>query len=143
MAGFTNTYEASILDDFTGKAAFTPPTTLYVGVSTATPTDAGASFTEPSAGAYTRFPCTAATWTAATTGDPASTSYGAQITYPQATGGWGTLTHFGLFSVKTPSTGGVFNWGTLTVAKAVQTNDSLSFAANTLFLKLGDPTDTY
>ena len=143
MGGFTNAVETAVLDDFTGKAAYTPPAAIYVGVSTTLPTEAGANFTEPSGGAYTRFPCTAATWTAATAGDPSSTSYGAQVTYPQATGGWGTLTHFGLFSVKTPSTGLPHFWGTLTVAKAIQTSDTASFAANTLFAKLGDPTDSF
>ena len=142
MGGFTNSTEALVLDHFTGKTTFTAPT-WYVGVSTTTPTEGAGSFTEPTAGAYARKALTAATWTAATGADPSSTSYGAQITFNQATGGWGTLTHMGLFSVLTLGTGLVQFWGTLTNPKAVQTNDSASFAANTLFVKLGDPPDTY
>jgi hypothetical protein len=76
-------------------------------------------------------------------GNPSSTSYGAVVTFNQATGGWGTVTHFGLFSVATLSTGLVRFWGTLDQSKAVQTSDTASFAANTLLLKLGDPPDTY
>ena len=142
MGGLINAEEAKILDAITGKTAFTA-LTHYVGVSTSTPTEAGATFTEPSAAAYARKQITAATWTAATGGDPSSTSYGAQITFAAATGGWGTLTHFGLFSVATLATGLPIFWGTLTQAKAIQTNDSLSFSANTLFIKLGDPPDVY
>lgn len=142
MGGFINSEEQKMLDHWTGKTAYTPPT-WYCAVSTTTPTETGTTFTEPSAGAYARKALTAATWTAATGGDPSSTSYGAQITFNQATGGWGTLTHFGLFSVLTLGTGLPLFWGTLTQAKAVQTNDSASFAANTLLVKLGDPPDTY
>lgn len=130
------------LDAFTGKTAFSVPT-YYVALSTTTPTESAGSFTEPSAGAYARFQITAATWTAATAGDPSSTSYGAVITFNQATGGWGTITHFGLFTVRTLSTGLIRFFGTLDQAKVVQTNDTASFAANTLLIKLGDPPDTY
>ena len=143
MGGFVNSVEMAILDDFTGKAAYTPPVTIYVGLSTTTPTEGSGTFTEPTNGGYIRPTLTAATWTAATSGDPSSTSYGGAITFAQATGGWGTVTHFGLFTVKTQSTGLVQFWGTLTNAKAVQTNDTASFAANTLKLELGDPPDVY
>ncbi len=143
MGGAVNSVEMSILDDFTGKAAYTPPATLYVGLSTTVPTEGGGSFTEPSNGGYIRPTLTAATWTAATGGDPSSTSYGGTIAFAQATGGWGTVTYFGLYSVKTQSTGIVQWWGTLTTPKAIQTNDTASFAANALKLELGDPPDTY
>jgi hypothetical protein len=141
MGGFVDSEEMKVLDHYTGKTAYTVPT-WYIGLSTAQPTEAGA-FTEPSAGAYARFQVTAATWTAASGGNPSSTSYGAVVTFNQATGGWGTVTHFGLFSVATLSTGLVRFWGTLDQSKAVQTSDTASFAANTLLLKLGDPPDTY
>lgn len=142
MGGFVNSDEMKILDHVTGKTSYTVPT-YYVGLSTTTPTEGAGSFTEPSAGAYARFQITGSTWTAATGGDPSSTSYGATITFAQATGGWGTVTHFGLFSVATLSTGLVKFWGTLTTSKAVQTNDTASFATNTMKIALGDPPDTY
>lgn len=142
MGGAVNSVEMALLDHMTGKTSYTVPT-WYVALSTTTPTEGSGNFTEPSAGAYARFQITAATWTAASGGDPSSTSYGGAITFNQATGGWGTITHFGLFSVRTLSTGLVQHWGTLDQAKAVQTNDTASFAANSLLLKLGDPPDTY
>lgn len=142
MGGFVNSEEMAQLDSFTGKTAYAAPT-FYVGLSTTTPTEGAGTFTEPSAGAYARFQITGANWNAATAGDPSSTSYGAAIAFAQATGGWGTVTHFGLFSVKTLSTGLVRFWGTLTNPKAIQTSDSASFAASTLLAKLGDPPDTY
>lgn len=142
MGGFVNSEEIAQLDSFTGRVPYTAPT-FYVGLSTTTPTEAAGNFTEPSAGAYARFQVTAATWTAATGGDPSSTSYGATITFAQATGSWGTVTHFGLFSVATLSTGLPRFWGTLSTSKNVATNDTASFSTNTMKIQLGDPSDTY
>lgn len=142
MAGFVNSEEMKVLDHYTGKTAYTVPT-WYAALSTTTPTEGGGSFTEPSAGAYARFQLTGSNWTAATGGDPSSTSYGSTVTFNQATGGWGTVTHYGLFSVATLSTGLVRFWGTLTTPKAIQTSDTASFAANSMLIKLGDPPDTY
>jgi len=142
MGGLVNSTEMAMLDHFSGKTAYTVPT-WYVALSTTLPNESSGSFTEPSNGGYIRQTLTAATWTAATGGDPSSTSYGGAITFPTATGGWGTVSYFGLFSVKTQSTGLVQFWGTLDAAKAIQTNDAASFAANTLLVKLGDPPDTY
>ncbi len=142
MGGFVNSEEMKMLDHYTGKTAYTVPT-WYVGLSTTLPTESSGNFTEPSNGGYIRPTLTAGTWTAATGGDPSSTSYGGAITFAQATGGWGTVTYWGLFSVKTQSTGLVQFWGTITQARAIQTNDTASFAANTVLLELGDPPDTY
>lgn len=142
MGGAVNSVEMLLLDHFTGKTAYTVPT-WYMGLSTTTPNESSGSFTEPVAGGYLRVALTAATWTAATGGDPSSTSYGGAITFPAATGGWGTVTHGGLFSVATPATGLVQFWATLTNAKAIQTSDTGSYAANTFLVKLGDPPDTY
>jgi hypothetical protein len=142
MGGFVNSVEMKLLDHFTGKTAYTAPT-WYVALSTTLPTEGSGNFTEPTNGGYIRPELTAGTWTAASGGDPSSTSYGGAITFAQATGGWGTVTYFGLFSVKTQTTGLAQFWGTLTTPKAIQTSDTASFAANTLFVKLGDPPDTY
>ena len=142
MGGFVTSVEMLVLDHFTGKTSYTVPT-WYVALSTTTPTESSGTFTEPTNGGYIRQTLTAAPWTAATGADPSSTSYGGAITFPAATGGWGTVTHFGLFSVATQGTGLVQFWGTLTNAKAIQTSDTASFAANTMFVKLGDPPDSY
>lgn len=142
MGGFVNSEEMKVLDHYTGKTAYTVPS-WYAALSTTLPTEGGANFTEPTAGAYARVALTPATWTAATGGDPSSTSYGGSISFPQATGGWGTVSYWGLYSVATLATGIVRFWGTLTNAKAIQTSDTGSFAANTLLIELGDPPDTF
>ena len=53
MAGFSDFLETKVLDHVFGGTAYTAPTTLYVALYTAAPTDSGGG-TEVSGGAYAR-----------------------------------------------------------------------------------------
>lgn len=144
MAGFTDTVEQALLDHFLTDPTYTPPSTLYIGLSSTTPTDAGGNITEPSTGSYARVSTTASDWGAATGTAPATKSNTSTKTFPTATGDWvsgSNLTHFVIMSASTSGT--CLAWGVLTVAKAVLNGDTPSFAASALVLKLGDPADTY
>lgn len=141
MAGFISSLEAAILDHVLNDGAYTPPTNWFVGLSTTTPTDTGTNFTEPSGNAYARVSTAAADWAAAAAGDPSTKSNGNAVTFPQASGSWGTVTHFGLFSAT--SGGTVQIWGALGTSKAIGTGDTPSFAASAIIIQLGDPGDTY
>jgi hypothetical protein len=85
--------ENKILDHLTGKTSFTKPTT-YVGLSTADPTDDASGLAEPSGNGYARVETSGSDWDAAASG---ATANAAEITFPEATGSWGTVTHFALF----------------------------------------------
>jgi hypothetical protein len=56
------------------------------------------------------------------------------ITFPTATGNWGTVTHFGIFDAST--SGNLLVWGALAVSKVVNTGDTASFATGELDLTL-------
>lgn len=144
MAGFTDATERAILDHVLSDPPYTPPSTLYIGLSSTTPTEAGANFTEPSGGSYARVSTGAADWSAASGTAPAVKTTTATKTFPTATADWSSganLTHFGLFDAS--SAGDLIAWGALTTAKPVLSGDTASFAAGALTLKLGDPSDTY
>lgn len=141
MAGFISSLEASILDHVLNDGTYTPPANWFVALSTTTPTDTGTNFTEPVANGYTRVSTAAADWAAAVAGDPSTKSNGNAITFPQASGSWGTVTHFGLFLASTAGT--VQIWGALGTSKAIGTGDTPSFAASAIIIQLGDPGDTY
>src|SRR5215216_712658 len=141
MAGFIDALEQALLDHVLNDGTYTPPTNWFVALSTTTPTEAGGNFTEPVGNAYARVSTAAADWAAATGTTPATKSNGNAITFPAATGSWGTVTHFGLF---TASSGGTVQiWGALTTSKAVGSGDIASFAASALTGELGDPSGTY
>ena len=117
--------ENKLLDHQLGKTAYTMPT-VWVGLYTATPTDAGGG-TEVTGGSYARKSTAAADWNAAASGSSANAN---AITFVTATGSWGNVTHFGIFDAAT--TGNLLRWAVLTTPKTISNGDTASFAAGTL-----------
>jgi len=144
MSGFDDATERAILNHVFTDPAWVPAATLYLGLSSTTPTDAGANFTEPASGSYARVSTTATDWAAASGTAPATKINSAVKTFTTATGDWLSgvnLTFFGLFEALSGGTPIVF--GALTVPKVVLSGDTAQFSAGALILRLGDPSDTY
>lgn len=129
MGSFSNYLENKILDHVLKVAAYTVPTNIYIALSTADPLDTGAGIAEPSGNAYAR--AAANSWAAAVNG---ATSNSAQITFPEATGSWGTITHFAGFDASTA--GNMLFHGALTTAKAITTGDTPRFNTGELDVTL-------
>jgi hypothetical protein len=132
MGSFSDFLELELLDHIFGAAAYTAPATLYVGLFTATPSDAGGG-TEVATGSYARVAVTnnAANFPAAAAG---SKSNGTVITFPMATASWGTITSFGIFTAATAGT--LLAWGALTTSRAVANLDVLYFPVGQLVITL-------
>ena len=122
MASFGNYAENKILDHIVGKTSFTMPT-AYIALSTADPTDDGSGMAEPSGNGYARVATTGATWDAASSG---ATANAAIISFPTATGSWGTITHFAIFDAST--SGNMLAHGELDTPTAISTNQIARFA---------------
>jgi len=127
---FSDYLENALLDHLFGKAAYTAPT-IYVGLSTADPLDDGTGLAEPVGNGYARVATAATDWSAASSG---VTTNATTITFPQATGLWGTVTHFALFDASTG--GNLLASGALTTAKSPDVGDTPSFAAGSLTVTL-------
>jgi hypothetical protein len=110
---FTNFLETEILDHVFAGAAYTAPATLYLGLFTSAPGEAGGG-TELSGSAYVRKPIAFTT-----SGD--TTSNNAAVEFPTATGSWGTVTHIGVFDALT--SGNLMVYATLTASKTVASGD--------------------
>ena len=127
---FSDYWELKVLDETTGKS---PSATRYIALLTATPTDAstGSTIVEPVGGSYARKSTAATDWNAASNG---ASSNANAITFVQATGDWGEITHFAICG---GSTGGnVLAWGSLTASKTILNGDTASFAAGSLIITL-------
>jgi hypothetical protein len=133
MGSFGNYLELELLDHVFGCGArnYTPPTNIYVALSTADPTNTGAGIAEPVGGSYARVSTITADWAVAAAG---ALSNANPITFPEATGDWGTITHFALFDALTG--GNMLAHGALTVAKAIGIGDTAKFAAGDLDVTL-------
>lgn len=143
MSGFTDATELAVLNALTGKAAL-PAGTLYVGLSSTPPADAGTGATEPTGGGYARVAAPAASWAAATGTAPAYTDNSAVLAFAPASADWAAgapLTHAVVFNAATG--GSPVMAGPLVQAKPVLTGDTAQFLAGGLRIQLGDPGDTY
>jgi len=130
MGSFSDHWENEILDHIFGKGSYTPPT-IYVGLSTADPLDSGSGLAEPSGNGYARVATSSASWTTSSSG---SLSNASDISFPQATGSWGTITHFALFDAA--SSGNMLAHGALNQSKTITSGDTTKFAAGDLNVSL-------
>ena len=123
MSALSDYLENEVLDHILGTGAYTMPSSVYVGLSTASFNDDN-SGTELSGSGYTR---KVATFAVATSG---TTSNNAAVEFPAATGSWGTVSHFGLFDAAT--SGNLLIHGAFSVSKTVSSGDILKIAVGDL-----------
>lgn len=131
---FATTIANSIIDHYTGKASWTGPAAIWMGLSSTTPTAAGSSVTEPSGGSYARVQVTAAEFDSAASG---ATTTNADQVFPQATADWvagADLTHGVFFTAS--SAGTFIGFGALAQAKPVLNGDTLTVPAGSLDITL-------
>ena len=126
MGSFSNYLEDELLDHVFGKGSYTPPT-IYVALSTGDPLDDGSGLAEPSGNGYERAQTAAVDWNAASGGDIDNAN---AIAFNEATGSWGTITHFALMDAA--SGGNLLVHGALSTSKSIGGGDTAEFAAGDL-----------
>jgi len=131
MGSLTDFAENELLDHVC-NAAYTPVATVYLALATADPTDAatGASMSEvPNSGAYAR--------TAITLGAAASrrVTQSGVVTFPQANGAWGTVSHWVIVDTATHGAGNVLAHGAFAVAKAIVSGNTPSIASAEVYVE--------
>lgn len=135
---FSDFLENKLLDHVWGNSSMTTSGTLYVGLATASITDATTGFTvtEPStaATAYARVSVTnnLTEWPAAAAGVKQNAN---AINFPTATGNWGTVTDF-FIADSVVGAGQIMGYGTLTTSKTISSGDTASFAGNAITITL-------
>jgi len=127
MAAMSNYLENALINATIRNTTYTSPSVVYAALFTSDPTDAGTG-TEVSGGSYTR---EAITFGAPSNG--ASTN-SAAVEFDQATGNWGTITHFGIYDAST--SGNLLYHGALTASKTIDTGDVFKFAISNISVTL-------
>jgi len=141
MGAFTNRTEAALLNSLFGKTsnfgALATRPTLYVGLFTAAPAEAGTGGTEATGTGYGRVTTAPTDWNTATEADPTHIENANAIDFGTAGGTWSggvNMTHFGLWDAAT--TGNLLAFAALTVPKPVISGDPVSFAVGALVVTL-------
>jgi hypothetical protein len=143
MAAMSDYLENKLIDQIFRAQAYTFPTTLYVGLLTAAPSDTGGG-TEVTGNAYARASVTSslANWagtqaaasTVASSGTTGTTSNNGSISFPTPTAAWGLVTHFGIYDAATG--GNLLFYGALTIQKTINQGDTVLFPAATLSIQI-------
>jgi len=110
-----------------GTVSITFPSTVYVGLFLTNPTSSGTG-TEVSGSGYTR--ATATFGNPSSSGSSMVSSNTASVTFPQATGSWGTPQYFAIYD--SLSGGNMLFYGSLPTAYAISSGMTPQFAAGAL-----------
>ena len=127
----TNFLEEALLDHVLRNTAYTAPTTVYVGLLTASATDTGTLTSELSGDGYAR--------QAATFGAPTQNtgvgevSNSVEIMFPEATAAWEEATHFVIVDADT--SGNVLYHGALDTPRTAGVGDQIRFQVGTLVVQ--------
>ena len=121
----------NVLEHLLGLSTWTAPSGLYIALFTADPGTTGASG-EVSGNGYTRV--LAANWQEV--GSTGVYENSADISFPVASGSWGTITHWGIFDAA--SSGNYLLGNALAASKDVDaTNNRFKFETSDLTFGLG------
>ena len=127
MAEFSNFLENALINATLRATTYTSPSAVYVSLYTTNPNEDD-SGTEVSGGSYAR---TTATFDAPSNG---VTQNSANITFPTATGSWGTVTHFGIHDASTG--GNLLYYSQLDTAKTIDNQDIFRIETGNLSVTL-------
>ena len=123
----SNYLELKILDHSLGTTEFTKPSNVYLGLSTESIADDG-SGTELSGSSYAR---QAITFASASSG---SVSSNATVTFPTATGSWGTVSHWGIWDAS--SSGNLLYHGSFAASKSIASGDVLKVSSGDITISV-------
>ena len=119
----SNDLENKILDHILGGGDYTRPATVYISLHTADPGETGANETTGTSYARKDVTNNATNFPAAAAGAKAN---GTAINFATpGAGGWGTVTHFGIWDAV--SAGNFMFGGALGTAKTINAGDPVSF----------------
>jgi len=122
-----------VLDFNFGATSYTPPGTLYMGVSTSVIQPDGSGYTEPVGGAYARVAVTnnKTNFTVASNG---TLSNATAITFVESTAAWGTITY--AFLADALTAGNVYWFEALPTPKAVASATTVLFSIGSLVISM-------
>jgi hypothetical protein len=127
MSNFSNYLENALINATLRNTTYTSPSTCFVALYTSDPTDADTG-TECTGGSYTR--------QSVTFGAPSNgvATNNTDVTFPTATGSWGTITHVGVRDASTA--GNLLYHASLTASKSISSGDIFKISSGNLSVTL-------
>ena len=135
MTAFTDYTENAIANHIFRGIAFTMPAALYAALFSAVANGETGSVTELSGNGYARAACNPGTsnWNAPVAGN-GTVANGVAITFPQASGDWGTVAYWGLYDAATG--GNLLVYAPLANSRNITNEATPSFAAGAMTIQI-------
>ena len=127
MSELSNYLEDKLLDHVLRNVSYSSPTTTFIGLYTSNP-DEDNSGSEVSGGSYARQVLSV------TTASGGIVTSSADVTFPQATASWGTISHIGVLDAL--SGGNLLMYTALTTSKTIDEGDILKISTGSLTASL-------
>lgn len=122
MASKTQYLQKKLLDHALGKASYTMPAAVYVGLLTSTPGELGSQASEVAGGSYARVELTSKMdATVLATGVATSN---AAVTFPTPSADWGTVAYIAIFDAA--SAGNMLYYQALAAARVISLADGVA-----------------
>ena len=121
MGSLTQYAQKKVLDHVLKVSSYSPPATIYLGLSTSAPNDDGTNWTDPTYTGYARVAIPFGTAAAR------SIAQNALVTFAQCTSGSSTVTNWGLFDALT--SGNLLASGALSASKTIVAGNTPSIAS--------------
>lgn len=130
MTDFTDYLENNVANWMVNNTQMpTPPANPHVALHTADPTETGdTAELDPGTTSYERVSTAPTDWTI-TGGNLENAN---EVTFPQATESWGSITHATLWTGNDPAADDAYAIMELSTAKSIDTDDQLRFSAGNL-----------
>jgi len=144
MSEMSDYLEGQLIAHLFRTATFTKPTTIAIALLTTNAVDAdtgqfttGTGVEVTNANAYARQTLNAgdANWTAPAGGD-GQTDNASAVTFPQATGSWGTIVATAIVDNGTYDTGDLWFYSTVDASKTIDNGDTAEFAIGAITVTL-------
>ena len=134
----TYTSANKILDYNLGATAYTPPSSYWLGLSTGVITvdTTGTTVTEPSGGAYARVEVINTKATSFNVAATGALTNKIAIEFAESSASWGTITY--VFLADAETTGNIYFFEALSVAKTVQDDTTVLFDIDALTFSMSN-----
>lgn len=116
MGSFSDYLEQSLVSHVFGASSWSAPSNWYLALCTADPTDAGTGASMNEVSNSNNYARAAITFSAASS---RATSNSGIVTFNQASGSWGTVTHWAVVDANTYGTGNMLAYGSFSPTRSI------------------------
>lgn len=140
MGSLSDFSESALMNHVFSSSAYTPAATVYLALCTADPTDAGTGASMNEVGNSNNYTRKAITFGAASA---RRVTQSADVEFDQASGSWGTVTHYAIVDSATHGAGNMLAHGALSTSKSIVNGNTPTVPSGEVYVEIGGAFSVY